>query len=316
MSEPRPFAQTAHALLLSYKKSLDDYRQALKSQSNTPPKAPKGKDVSLFQRGMFWVAHLGDKDWNAITPEDLESGLAKLMTAGRQVVCKGRKVEHTDEPIAPATLNKYLIAYASMTKMAKERYLLPRTHVSASRFVTKQPENNGRYLDITKEEIEDLIKVAHLARWKPLAAIIAVAATSGLRKGNLQQLRWRDVDLEKCTVTVAMTKNGLPHTSAISPLAVKELCALKRSHYGPNDLIFGAHHFDRAFQRAVQDAGLESKVTCFHLLRHACASLLAKSGAQDSAIMAVMGHKTPSMTRRYAHLRSETLIAAVANAWS
>lgn len=39
----------------------------------------------------------------------------------------------------------------------------------------------------------------------------------------------------------------------------------------------------------------------FHDLRHAAASYLAMNGATQGELMAILGHKTPTMTRRYAH---------------
>ena len=296
----------------------------LKAKMSRDEKSHKPKDKTFEQRCLFWIEFLGNIPWEEITHRNLQEGLAFLQNRGKAKVVNlksGDKVikttvTYTGEEYAPATINKYLITYASLVKLAKERYLLDATHLSVTRFVQKQPENNGRHLDITKEEIETLVNVAHLARWKPLPAIIAVASSSGLRLGNLKQLRWRDVDLERGTATVWMTKNGLPHTSALSGLALKELNALKRATYKDDDLIFGKHNFTRAYQRACEDAGLDHKLTCFHLLRHACASLLAKAQVSESVAMAVMGHKTPSMTRRYTHLSNQTLVDSVARAWS
>jgi site-specific recombinase XerD len=40
----------------------------------------------------------------------------------------------------------------------------------------------------------------------------------------------------------------------------------------------------------------------WHDLRHSCASLLAQNGATLLEIGSVLGHKSPSATKRYAHL--------------
>jgi integrase len=53
--------------------------------------------------------------------------------------------------------------------------------------------------------------------------------------------------------------------------------------------------------RKVRDAaGLED--FHWHDLRHSCASFLAQKGASLLEIGSVLGHKSPSMTMRYAHL--------------
>jgi integrase len=293
MQKAIPFATTAKALLIAH----------------------HCKDMSLHQRGQFWIDFLGEKNWHDIQPEDLEAGLAKLMNQGKKIVRKGTP-ELAHRPFAPATINKYLVGYASLCKLARQRYILPRTHVPASRFVEKQEVNNSRFIQITKEEILDLIKVAHLARWHKLPAIIAVAVSSGLRLGNLKALRWMDVDFDRKSITIPMTKNGSPQTSALSSLAIKELKEIQRSHHEPTDLVFGKYNFQRSFRTAVEDSGLEHKLTCFHLLRHCCASLMAQADVTQDKIMKQMGHRTPSMTSRYTHLSNQALVEAVDRTWS
>jgi len=55
----------------------------------------------------------------------------------------------------------------------------------------------------------------------------------------------------------------------------------------------------------------------FHDLRHTCASYLAASGATLLEIQQVLGHKTPAMVTRYAHLTEghvEAVVDRVMNA--
>lgn len=54
-----------------------------------------------------------------------------------------------------------------------------------------------------------------------------------------------------------------------------------------------------SFEKALRDAGISN--FSFHLLRHAAASYLAMNGATQGELMAILGHKTPAMTKRYAH---------------
>jgi integrase len=280
----------------------------------------KGKDHSFVTRAKFWVEHIGpEPSWEQITASHIEEGLAKYIQQGKtKVVRKGdqRLLVPTGEPLAPSSVNKLLMGFASLVKMAKARYILPKTYISPSTLVTKQKEGDGRYLEITKQEIERLVAVAYLARWKPLPALIATAASSGLRLGNLRALRWSNINFEGMLVSVPTSKNGTPYSCALSPLAIAELTKLKRATYQPEDLVFGNHYFVKSFKSAVKDAGLEHKLTCFHLLRHCAASLLAQAGFGEITIMSQLNQKQSSMARRYSHLSNQNLVSAVGKAWA
>ena len=121
--------------------------------------AYKGPDHSFVTRSKFWIEQLGNKPWVDITTEDIERALGVYMAAGKSKVIRSgkppnvmRRVVSTGEPLAPATINKQLMAFPSLTKMAKERYLLPRSYQSPTKFVTKQREDSGDpYLTFAKQ---------------------------------------------------------------------------------------------------------------------------------------------------------------------
>ena len=64
----------------------------------------------------------------------------------------------------------------------------------------------------------------------------------------------------------------------------------------------------KAFQKALRLAGIENFK--YHDLRHTCASHLAMNGATQGELMEILGHRSPAMTRRYAHF-SKVHIAQV-----
>jgi integrase len=281
--------------------------------------ATGGKDHSFPQRARFWIAFIGDKPWLDITPEDIERGLSQYINTGKQKVLRNgdkRMVVATGAPHSGATINKLIMAFATLCKLAKKEYgIVPKTYISPTKYVEKQKNGPGRTLDITKEEIERLVLTAGLARWRLLAAFIAVAASSGLRLGNMRALTWSNINLERGTITVQTSKNGEPYTCAISSLAVSELRKIKKAFHKPSDIVFGNRYFKKSFDSAVADAGLSDKITCVHHLRHACASMLCASGANETLVMKQMNQKTSAMVRRYSHLNATHLIDAVGRAW-
>ena len=61
----------------------------------------------------------------------------------------------------------------------------------------------------------------------------------------------------------------------------------------------------KAFQAVLKELGMKDIV--FHSLRHTAASHLAMSGATQGELMEVLGHRSPVMTRRYAHFNKAHL---------
>jgi integrase len=66
-----------------------------------------------------------------------------------------------------------------------------------------------------------------------------------------------------------------------------------------------ARNLVRAFTTARKKAGLED--VRFHDLRHTFATRLVQAGVDLYRVQRLLGHKTPTMTQRYAHHSPESL---------
>jgi integrase len=185
-------------------------------------------DAATLARFAFWTDALGAKELADITPDDVDLALVRLAERGPLKPRRGKDTEAAGRPLAGSTVNRYISQLATVYKYARRLRLLPRAHVPPTRGLEKAPEHADpkRYLRL--EEVERLVKVACLLdrRWGRLVAMILVAFHTGLRVGNLTQLRWRDVDLEQRTISVMKTKNGQPMISALSDRAAAELAQL------------------------------------------------------------------------------------------
>jgi integrase len=135
-----------------------------------------------------------------------------------------------------------------------------------------------------------------------------------MRFGELSGLRWRDVDFEQHTITLCRTKNGDRRIIPLSQEAERSFRSCRSFGAAPDTLVFQSTRLSKddraisirgAFERALKSAGIE----CFrwHDLRHTAASYMAMSGATQGELMAILGHRSPSMTRRYAHFSQEHL---------
>jgi integrase len=159
------------------------------------------------------------------------------------------------------------------------------------------------------------------------AELVRVAAYTGLRRGEIVALRWRDVDFERRKIVVTRAVSGaIEATSTKSrrarevPLPDQAAGALDRlSRRGdftsPDDYVFvnrlgrrlDGSALRRRVERARDAAGL--RPLRFHDLRHTYGSLLVAGGVDLASVKAAMGHSRITTTERYLHARSASELA-------
>ncbi len=139
---------------------------------------------------------------------------------------------------------------------------------------------------------------------------MALAAFTGMRRGEILGLCWKDVDLENQRVYLTETKNGSLRVLALNGLAAQVLKSFPEG--APGELVFpevNAAHLSVYTRRVFASVGIED--ASFHSLRHTAASWLVMEGVDLYAVGRILGHKTPRMTQRYAHLSPGFMTAAV-----
>jgi integrase len=278
----------------------------------------QGSDSGYPRKIQFFIDHLGNKPIDSVTPEDIELALDALCQRGKlatRTTRQGVVFLPTNKPLSPATRNRYLSSLGTLYRDLRRLRITPRGFVSPTKGVEREATNNGRTLNVTVDEVKRLVAACRLSRNTHLAAITAMAATTGWRLGSLQTLRWRDIDLSVGHADVQRTKNGTPHRAVLLPWVVSEIERIKPERYQPQDFVFGKKSFVKSWRKALELADLPTEWT-FHHCRHMAASILAQSGASVPQIMALLNHKSPSMALRYSHLNTQTLREGLMRAWA
>ena len=169
-------------------------------------------------------------------------------------------------------------------------------------------ENNWRLRYLEKEEIAKL-----LANCPPmLHAIVTIAANTGMRKAEIQNLKWGDVNFHRGFITLRRTKNGEKRFIPMNQIVRETLISVRKqpqSSYifcGKEDLPF---NFRKSFDTAVKKSGILN--FRFHDLRHTFASHLVMAGVDLNTVRELLGHKTVGMTLRYSHLSPDHKTRAV-----
>lgn len=284
-----------------------------------------GADTTRAQRLDAWCSMVGDFTLEQVDSDLMHAGRTELATQPPLVFLgldhEGRRIfkpKGRAKAKSTATLNRYMVAIAAVFTWAIENRLAPRGWVHPCRGIKRLAESDGRvrYLDaIERERLFAECKSSKFARLYPL---VLMAMLTGARKGELLSLRWRDVDLDAGVATLARTKNGDRRTLVLLPQLVEALSPLKSSEGAR--YVFGSTR-SRQQQPASPDSAWRDALTRakvrdfrFHDLRHCCASYLAQAGTPLNVIAEVLGHRKLDMTRRYAHLTTQTKASAMRNA--
>jgi len=175
------------------------------------------------------------------------------------------------------------------------------------RKVSKPAEGKGRNRLLSLEEKDRLMKACKESPSPHLFNIVSLALLTGMRQGEILTLTFENCDFYTKVITLENTKNGERRIIPITK-AVEEILNSCKTTDIDSGLVFkpssstnrsGIVDIYNAFRKALKQAEITD--FRFHDLRHAAASYLAMNGATQGELMTILGHKSPSMTRRYAH---------------
>jgi integrase len=163
-------------------------------------------------------------------------------------------------------------------------------------------------------EPHEIRKVAAAFTDEQARTVFLTLVLTGVRRSELQALRWRDVDLVENVLRVRESKShdGI-RSIAVSPTLAEALWQhRRRSHFqGDDELVFchtergSVYHetiWRKHFTVALKAAGVTKKLRQFHDLRHTAITNDAATGSSPIAVMTKAGHANIATTKRYMHL--------------
>lgn len=264
------------------------------------PLRPRTREMYESQLRKWILPTFESAALNDITTPDVRSWRARLLTT----------------TISENTVAKVYRLFRTIMETAVEDGLIRGNPVklkgAAKEKVHRRPEVTFRDVVSLAEAIEP-----------QFSALVWVAATSGLRYGELTALRRRDVNLAVGQIQVkkslAFVKGvgpvfGPPKTESgervvsLDPMTME----LLRKHIDtfteprPDALVFRSlkgspllnRYFHPSWTRAKRKAKVDPDIR-FHDLRHLAGTTAASAGASTKEIMARLGHSTPDASLRY-----------------
>ena len=262
------------------------------------------KDENQIPRALYWQEVFKSKPIKAITSPDVRKALDHY---AKGKVLKGfgpgKSVEINKHRSSNTVLRQKAVL-SSIFKYAIKRGYLDENPVEGVS-VDSTPNEIERFL--SDKERENLLLACQKSTWNKMYLLVMMAITTGMRKSEILNLRWCDIDFEKGLAKLATTKNGSRRINPIPALAMDELVKFREQSKG---LIFSSpsnanqpFNFRVQWNKSLNRAGIKN--FRFHDLRHTAASYLVMNGATLHETAELLGHKSTQTTKRYAHLSTD-----------
>lgn len=273
------------------------------------PKHPQYyiKKVQQLQR---WKEELGSLYLSDLSPAHIAQVRDKML----------HEITSKKSLRSPSTVNRYIAAFSkALTVAVKEWGWLDENPIFK---ISKPKESRGRDRYLSLEEKARLLDACQSSSNPHLYSIVNIALLTGMRYGEIVKLKWGDINFEMCFMTLQETKNGEKRIIPLTDEMIKTLketptygCSAEQNIFTGRKLTPTKNPISirKTFARALQSAGIEH---CrFHDLRHTAASYMAMGGATQGELMAILGHRSPTMTRRYAHYNQDHLSKVLERAY-
>lgn len=281
-----------------------------------------GRDVTRFYRLTQWQEMLGDLTLEEIDSDFIHAARDELLTRPPLIFVgldyRGQKIFKAKggaRTRSASTVNRIIVAMSAVFTWAIENRLTPKGWTNPCRGIKRLTESDGRVRFLDQAERTRLFAATRESGYPRLYAMTLMAMKTGARRGELLSLTWNDVDLVKGVATLGKTKNGDRRTLVLLPDVIEALRPFKSSD--GSRYVFGSvrskYRQPGSIQSAWRDAMARANIKNFkfHDLRHCCASYMAQAGIPLNVIAEVLGHPRLDMTKRYAHLTTQTKASAM-----
>lgn len=211
--------------------------------------------------------------------------------------------------VKPETVRKDLLCIRRILVVASKEWGIYLPHGNPIDMINVPPQpKRGRERRLEGNEEERLLLAAKEYGGE-LSAIISFAIETAIRRGEIVDLRWENINKVKRTAKLLDTKNGENRTVPLSPAAQKILDSIPRNLHGRVFSMKG-DSITTAFDRCCRRAQIEN--LRFHDLRHEATSRFFEKGFNLMEVSTITGHKDLAMLKRYTHLRAEDLAERLA----
>ncbi len=247
-------------------------------------------------------AYFGSKRLKSITHADIEKfKLERLRT--QTASGKERTI---------ASVNRELEVMRSMMRFSvRSGWIIKSPFETGDTLISKADEVQRERV-LTRQE-EARLLAACVGRRAHLQPLLIAALDTAMRRGEMIQLEWSDVDFSNRTILVrAMTtKTARSRTVPISSRLLEALKKLYEETGNDRDSVFGiSDNVKNAFASACREAGIDN--FRLHDCRHSAITRMIQAGMTPMQVMKISGHTQMSTFARYVNADDDAVKRAAA----
>ncbi|ECR2648603.1 site-specific integrase [Salmonella enterica subsp. enterica] len=271
-------------------------------------------------RMAFWLAHFEGVRLKDVTEQKIYSAVNKMSNRKQLEIWKIKAAVaqkngetapvYSAKPVTTATKAKHLALIKAILRAAERDW----KWLEKAPVIKIPSVRNKRVRWLEKEEAKRLIDECP----EPLKSVVKFALATGLRKSNIMNLEWQQIDMQRRVAWV--NPEDSKSNRAIGVALNDTACKVLRDQIGKHHKWVFVHttaakRADGTSTPAVRKMRIDSKTSwlsaCrragiedfrFHDLRHTWASWLIQSGVPLSVLQEMGGWESIEMVRRYAHL--------------
>lgn len=239
----------------------------------------KGREPETIVLNAFLRERICKKPLSQITPADFISYRDKRLKS-----------------VQPSTLKRQLYPLHHLFEIAKDEWGIPLKENPLDK-VKLKAKDNRRERRLRAGEYETLIQATRTRRNPLIEKVVVFAIETAMRRGEILNLCWDQVDLKRRSVTILESKNGYSRTIPITPATYALLHEIRRE--AERVFPITANSLRLAWGRMLEGTGIED--LHFHDLRHEAISRFFEMGLTVPEVASISGHRDTRMLLRYAH---------------
>jgi len=208
-----------------------------------------------------------------------------------------REISRFGREISKSSINRELACLKTIFNKAIDWDLVSVNPVTKVKLF---PEKPNKLRVVSDQEFQNVYNNAS----DFLKPILVTGINTGMRRGEIFNLKWEDVNMKEGYILVRESKNNDSRIIPINKVLMETLNSVTNN--GSGEYIFSHNSgndpvktFKTAFNSAIRRSG--AKKFRFHDLRHTFASKLVMAGVDIVTVQELMGHKSINMTKRYSH---------------